>query len=80
MKGKPTIEKTGFIVAIGICSTVGAIVDRATAVVHCWLDLGVAGLFLARGLRFDSRLSPAAEIPLMAELSRRIHAYLESIR
>ena len=86
MKGKPTIEQTGFIVAIGIDFLMWAplwIVQLPLFIVGwVWELLGYFSLvvFVLIAVLAWFYLSPAAEIPLMAEFSYRIHALLESIR
>jgi len=86
MKGKPTIEQTGFIVAIGIYFLLWAplwVVQLPLFIVGwVWELLGYFSLvvFVLVAVLIWFYVSPAAEIPLMAEFSHRIHAYLESIR
>jgi hypothetical protein len=85
MRGKPTIEKTGYIVAIGVYFLMWAplwIVQLPLFIVGwIWEVLGYFSLivFVLVAVFVWFYASPSAEIPLMAELSRRIHAFVESI-
>jgi hypothetical protein len=86
MRGKPAIEKTGFIVAIGIYFLIWVplwLIQLPFFVVGwIWELLGYFTLVLV--LLFVGLIwfyiSPSAEIPFMSDLSRQIHAFLESAK
>lgn len=86
MQGKPTIEQTGFLVAIGIYFLLWAplwIVQLPLFIVGwLWQWLGYFSLvvLIVGGVLVWFYLSPTAEIPLLTEFSRRIHTFVESIR
>jgi hypothetical protein len=86
MVGKATIEKTGYIVAIGVYFLLWAplwIVQLPLFIVGwIWEIMGYFSLivFILLAVLVWFYVSPSAEIPLMAELSRRIHTWMESIQ
>lgn len=86
MQGKPTIEKTGFIVAIGIYSVIWAplwLIQLPLFIVGwIWERLGFFTLIvvvLVVGIVWFYT-SPSAEIPFMSDFSRKIHAFLQSMK
>lgn len=85
MRDKPTIEQTGFLVAIGIYFLLWAplwIVQLPLFLIGWiwqWLGYFSLAVLIVVGVLVWFYLSPAAGIPLLVEFSRRLHAFVESM-